>query len=172
MSKLREHGEALTAPAEWDFSAVPTDELEACLCYELARETETFTRLSEAYLEHVKTGSEARIAAHCELIQINRRCAYLLKSLGSHFDLVRTSWGNIPAEIRTAAAKALANRAAFDQARPGDAGSYEFAIQGRYSNVHGLDEQGEEIELKLARGVKEWDGVSLHFQTGDEGNLY
>ena len=171
MRKLREQDEAPSAPSEWDFSAVPPDELEACLCYELARETEKFAGLSEAYLEHVKTGSEDRIAAHCALIQINIRCAYLLNSLGSHFDLLKTSWGNIPPGIRTTAAKAFANRAAFDQAKPGDARSYKFAMQGRFSNVRGLDERGEEIELKLPRGVKEWDGVSLHFQTGDELTL-
>lgn len=159
----------LTAPSEWDFSAVKPAELEACLCYEFARESEVIATLAESYLERVRRGSEDEIVvAHCDLLERHTRCAFLLESLAPHFDLRETTWEKIkPAKVRAAAAAVFLQRSAFETAKP-DVLAYRMALEGKFSNVKGLDERGMITERRYARGVKEWDGVDLHFESDAE----
>lgn len=132
----------LTAPAEWDFSAVEPAELEACLCYEFARESEVIAKLAEPYLERVRRGSPDEIvAAHCDLLERHMQCAFLLESLAPNFDLRETTWEKIkPAKVRAAAAKAFLRRSAFETVKPGDVTVYRMALEGKFSNVKGVDE--------------------------------
>ena len=171
MEKAKKRPTVLTAPEEWDFSAIPPNELPACLCYELARESETIVRLSEAYLERWRSGSDDITATHTAIVEKHIKCGFLLESLAPHFDLRKTTWEKLDVEARAAAAKAFRGRSAFGTAKPGDVGSYKSAMKGSYSNLVVFNERGETTVRKYARGVKEWDGVNLHFQTGDEITL-
>ena len=146
----------LTSPKEWDFSGIDPEESEACLSYELARESIEFAKIADSYLNQVKTRSESKTATHCDMISINHRCAFLIESIAPHIDLQNTTWANIkPKKERAVAARAYRGRPAFDSAKR-EVASYAMAIQGKYSN---------------ARGVKEWDGANLFFQTEAEISL-